>query len=81
MNIIIRRYMKVLCVLYDDPTSGVMPKPRDLPVLEQYPDGQTLPTPSTVDFEPGELLGCVSGELGLRNFLESNGHELSLIHI
>ena len=68
--------MKVLCVLYDDPSNGVMPKPRDLPVLEQYPDGQTLPTPSAVDFEPGELLGCVSGELGLRKFLEDNGHEL-----
>ena len=68
--------MKVLCVLYDDPSNGVMPKPRDLPVLEKYPDGQTLPTPSAVDFEPGELLGCVSGELGLRKFLEDNGHEL-----
>ena len=40
--------MKVLCVLYDDPSSGVMPKPRDLPVLDQYPDGQSLPTPSAV---------------------------------
>ena len=68
--------MKVLCVLYDDPSNGVMPKARDLPVLEKYPDGQTLPTPSAIDFEPGELLGCVSGELGLRKFLESNGHQL-----
>ena len=25
---------------------------------------------------PGELLGCVSGELGLRQFLEANGHTL-----
>ena len=68
--------MKVLCVLYDDPSNGVMPKPRDLPVLEKYPDGQSLPTPSAVDYKPGELLGCVSGELGLRKFLEDNGHEL-----
>ena len=68
--------MKILCILYDDPSSGVMPKPRDLPVLEKYPDGQTLPTPGAVDFKPGELLGCVSGELGLRKFLEDNGHEL-----
>src|SRR5207247_2692799 len=29
-----------------------------------------------VDFTPGELLGCVSGELGLRKFLEHGGHTL-----
>ena len=29
-----------------------------------------------IDFKPGQLLGCVSGELGLRKFLESNGHKL-----
>ena len=33
-----------------------------------------LPTPKGIDFNPGQLLGCVSGELGLRKFLESNGH-------
>src|SRR4051812_20038895 len=69
---------KVLCVLYDDPKGG-MPKsyPRDdLPKIEHYPDGQTLPSPKGVDFMPGELLGCVSGELGLRDYLESNGHTL-----
>src|SRR5215218_10011546 len=27
-----------------------------------------------MDFEPGELLGSVSGELGLRRFLEERGH-------
>ena len=70
--------MKVLCVLYDDPKGG-MPKAyplSDLPKLEKYPDGMTLPSPKGRDFTPGELLGCVSGELGLRKFLESNGHEL-----
>ena len=70
--------MKVLCVLYDDPKGG-MPKAyplSDLPKLEKYPDGMTLPNPKGRDFTPGELLGCVSGELGLRKFLESNGHEL-----
>ena len=36
----------------------------------------TLPTPKGIDFNPGELLGCVSGELGLRKFLESKGHKL-----
>ena len=70
--------MKVLCVLYDDPKGG-MPKAyplSDLQKLEKYPDGMTLPSPKGRDFTPGELLGCVSGELGLRKFLESNGHEL-----
>jgi formate dehydrogenase len=69
---------KVLCVLYDDPVTGY-PKsyPRDdLPHLERYPDGQTLPTPKGIDFKPGTLLGSVSGELGLRKYLESNGHQL-----
>ena len=69
---------KVLCVLYDDPIGG-MPSsyPRsDLPKVERYPDGQTLPTPKAIDFQPGELLGCVSGELGLRSFLENAGHSL-----
>ena len=47
----------------------------DLPKLEKYPDGMSLPTPKGRDFTPGQLLGCVSGELGLRKFLESNGHE------
>lgn len=67
---------KVVCVLYDDPVDGY-PKTyaRDsLPVIERYPDGQTLPTPKAIDFVPGSLLGSVSGELGLRNYLESNGH-------
>ena len=70
--------MKVLCVLYDDPKGG-MPKSyplSSLPKLEKYPDGMTLPTPKGRDYTPGQLLGCVSGELGLRKFLEGNGHEL-----
>jgi formate dehydrogenase len=69
---------KILCVLYDDPVTG-FPKSyaRDgIPKLERYPDGMTLPTPKKIDFNPGELLGCVSGELGLRKFLESQGHKL-----
>tara|TARA_B100001029_G_scaffold177686_1_gene182826 strand:+ start:62 stop:1261 length:1200 start_codon:yes stop_codon:yes gene_type:complete len=70
--------MKVLCILYDDPKGG-MPKSyplSKLPKLEKYPDGMTLPSPKGRDYIPGQLLGCVSGELGLRKFLESNGHEL-----
>src|SRR3954468_7873497 len=69
---------KILCVLYADPHGGMPASyPRDdLPKVERYPDGQTLPTPKAVDFQPGELLGCVSGELGLRDYLESQGHSL-----
>ncbi len=39
-------------------------------------DGMRLPTPKAIDFNPGDLLGCVSGELGLRKFLEDRGHTL-----
>ena len=69
---------KVVLVLYPDPVSGYPPAyARDhIPVLPGYPDGQTLPSPSAIDFKPGELLGCVSGELGLRTFLEDGGHQL-----
>jgi formate dehydrogenase len=69
---------KVLCVLYADPVDGFPSSyPRDgLPALENYPDGQSLPSPEAVDFEPGTLLGSVSGELGLRPWLERLGHEL-----
>ena len=69
---------KVLCVLYDDPVDGYPPAYArdDIPVIERYPDGQTTPTPEAIDFEPGALLGSVSGELGLRSFLEERGHEL-----
>ena len=69
---------KVICVLYDDPVDGY-PKSYvrdDLPRLTRYPDGQTLPSPKKIDFIPGHLLGSVSGELGLRKFVESQGHEL-----
>ena len=67
---------KIICVLYDDPIDGY-PKsyPRDaIPQITVYPDGQTAPTPKAIDFTPGEMLGSVSGELGLRKFLEDLGH-------
>lgn len=69
---------KVLCVLYDDPIEGYPHTyARDgVPHLEHYPDGQTLPSPQAIDFTPGELLGSVSGELGLRKFVEGLGHTL-----
>lgn len=67
---------KILCVLYDDPVDGYPASyARDsILKLDRYPDGQHLPTPKTIDFKPGQLLGCVSGELGLRKFLEAQGH-------
>ena len=69
---------KVVCVLYDDPEDGFPTAyARDtVPEIKSYPDGQTAPTPSTIDFTPGELLGSVSGELGLRKYLEGNGHTM-----
>ena len=68
---------KILCVLYDDPVDGYPTSYArgGLPQLDRYPDGQTLPTPSDIDFTPGELLGSVSGGLGLRKYLEGLGHE------
>jgi formate dehydrogenase len=68
----------VLCVLYDDPVDGYPPDyARDgLPEITSYPGGQTTPSPERIDFVPGELLGSVSGELGLRRFLEDRGHRL-----
>ncbi|MFL6011024.1 MAG: NAD-dependent formate dehydrogenase [Gaiellaceae bacterium] len=69
---------EVLCVLYDDPSDGYPPSyARDsIPKIDRYPGGQTASTPSALDFSPGDLVGCVSGELGLRRFLEQAGHEL-----
>jgi formate dehydrogenase len=67
---------KVLCVLYDDPITGY-PKSYarvDIPKITSYAGGQTAPTPKAIDFTPGQLLGSVSGELGLRKYLESQGH-------
>lgn len=71
-------HAKVVAVLYDDPVAGFPPKYArdDIPYISGYPDGQTAPTPvSKPDFQPGALLGSVSGELGLRKFLEDRGHE------
>ena len=66
---------KVLCVLYDDPVAGFPPDyaRQAIPALNTYPDGQTLPSPSSVDFTPGHLLGSVSGGLGLEQFLKGRG--------
>ena len=69
---------KVLCVLYDDPVDGYPTTyaREDIPRITGYPGGQSAPSPTRVDFAPGALLGSVSGELGLRSFLEGAGHTL-----
>ncbi|MFI6759879.1 NAD-dependent formate dehydrogenase [Micromonospora sp. NPDC050417] len=69
---------KVLCVLYDDPVTGYPSSyARDsVPHVDHYPGGQSVPSPEKIDFIPGQLLGSVSGELGLRSYLESQGHTL-----
>ena len=66
----------VLCVLYADPVDGYPSAYArdDIPVIDRYFDGQETPSPQEIDFTPGTLLGSVSGELGLRRFLEANGH-------
>jgi formate dehydrogenase len=68
----------ILCVLYDDPVDGYPPQYArdDIPKIERYHGGHTTPTPEAIDFTPGELLGSVSGELGLRKFVEARGHTL-----
>ena len=69
---------KILAVLYPDPVDGY-PKTYardDVPKIDHYPDGQTVPNPQSIDFKPGQLLGSVSGELGLRKYLEGQGHTL-----
>ncbi len=69
---------KIVCVLYPDPVTGYPSHyARDgVPRIEGYPGGQSVPSPHSIDFTPGHLLGCVSGELGLRTYLEGLGHTL-----
>ena len=68
---------KILCVLYDDPVNGHPTQyARDsIPAITHYPDGQTVPDPHSIDFQPGELLGSVTGALGLKRYLEDLGHK------
>ena len=67
---------KILCVLYPDPQGEFPPiyARKDIPVITHYPGGATTPNPKHIDFTPGELLGSVSGGLGLRKYLEGLGH-------
>ena len=52
-------------------THATVPLP---PGGNRYPDGQLAPTPKGIDFTPGQLLGCVSGELGLRKVGAAQTH-------
>src|ERR1700722_16349903 len=67
---------KILCVLYADPVNGYPTTyaRNDIPTIDHYDNGQSAPTPEHIDFIPGHLLGSVSGELGLRKYLEGLGH-------
>ena len=67
-----------LCVLYDDPSTAIRRRyARDgVPTIERYHDGQSAPTPAGARLHAGRAVGCVSGELGLREFLEGRGHTL-----
>ncbi|MBB5508085.1 NAD-dependent formate dehydrogenase [Paraburkholderia atlantica] len=70
---------KILCALFPDPVTGYPPSyaRTDVPSIASYPGGQRPPSPKgPLGFKPGELVGSVSGELGLRHYLESQGHEL-----
>ena len=69
---------KIVCVLYPDAEEGHPPNyiRDDIPTITKYADGTTTPTPSGCDFTPGDLLGCVSGKLGLQKWADENGHEL-----
>ena len=69
---------KILMVLYPDPVDGFPPKYiRDsIPTIDCYPGGSSTPTPSGIDFTPGEMVACVSGALGLKKWAADNGHEL-----
>ena len=60
---------KIVCVLYDDPVEGYPPRyaREDIPILATYPGGQTMPSPSEVDFVPGELLDRFQAAWGCEN--------------
>ena len=72
---------RVPCVLYKDPEQGhpAVYAREGIPRIELYSDGQTIPSPTAIDFRPGELLGDVTGALGLREFLAARGHSLTVL--
>jgi formate dehydrogenase len=71
----------ILCLLYSDPAGGhPLTYAREaIPHIEMNADGRTTPSPTAIDFTPGELLGDVTGALGLRKFLAEGGHSLIVL--
>lgn len=65
-------------VLYDNPCNEIQQLRQSLPALEECYDHsqQMMPSPKTVDFPRGIVLGSVAGELGLRKYLTELGHTL-----
>jgi len=60
---------KVLCVLYDDPVGGY-PRPYardDIPKVERYPDGRTVPTPNAWETAHARVR-CMQRGSGTPNF-------------
>lgn len=72
-----RQFAKIVSVLYDDPVAGYPTtySRSSIPSITRYPDGQTTPNPKKSLEQEVKLYGSVSGELGLRDYLESLGHE------
>ncbi|MEU6578693.1 hypothetical protein [Streptomyces sp. NPDC046805] len=70
----------MLGVLYPDLQAGCPPPyVRDGVPAAQFTASPTGPQPHVpLGFTPGELIGCVSGELGLRDYLGSNGHGFTM---
>ena len=50
---------KILCVLYDDPLTGFPPDyaRANIPSIDQYPDGQSMPTPDSLGFYARRVVG------------------------
>ena len=42
-------------------------------------DGMRLPTPKAIDFNPGDLLGCVSGDLWVNVVVEGHQQDFVLV--
>lgn len=68
--------MKVVCALYADPVEGYPPKYARDSVPNVGLDTCPSDPWNQKSFKPGDLLGCKSGELGLRKWLEERGHTL-----
>ena len=57
---------KIVCVLYEDPVDGYPTTyPREeIPTVEHYPGGQTVPSPASHRFHAGSAPGQRVGRAG-----------------